>query len=58
MRQRKLLLPPFHGEAIEQYTQLIGDAVEREIDRWPLGKPFALCRRRGPGIRVHRSRAP
>ena len=43
MRQRKLLLPPFHGEAIEQYTQMIADAVEREIDRWPLGKPFALA---------------
>ena len=45
MRQRKLLLPPFHGEAIEQYTQMIADAVEREIDRWPLGKSFALAPR-------------
>ncbi|HSS03905.1 MAG TPA: cytochrome P450 [Solirubrobacterales bacterium] len=45
MRQRKLLLPPFHGEAIEQYTQMIADAVEREIDHWPLGKPFALAPR-------------
>jgi cytochrome P450 family 135 len=43
MRQRKLLLPPFHGEAIEQYTQLIADAAEREIDRWPVGRPFALA---------------
>jgi len=45
MRQRKLLLPPFHGEAIEQYTQSIADAAEREIDRWPLGTPFALAPR-------------
>jgi cytochrome P450 len=45
MRQRKLLLPPFHGEAIEQYTQTIADAAEREIDRWPLGTPFALAPR-------------
>jgi cytochrome P450 len=45
MRQRKLLLPPFHGEAIEQYTQMIADAAEREIDRWPLGTPFALAPR-------------
>ena len=43
MRQRKLLLPPFHGEAIEQYTQLIDDAAEREIDRWPIGRPFPLA---------------
>ncbi len=45
MRQRKLLLPPFHGEAIERYTAMITDATEREIDRWPLNKPFALAPR-------------
>ena len=45
MRQRKLLLPPFHGEAIEQYTQMIAEAAEREIDRWPVGEPFALAPR-------------
>ncbi len=45
MRQRKLLLPSFHGEAIEQYTQMIADAAEREIDRWPVGTPFALAPR-------------
>lgn len=43
MRQRKLLLPAFHGEAIERYTQMIADAAEREIDEWPLGEPFALA---------------
>jgi cytochrome P450 len=43
MRQRKLLLPPFHGEAIERYTQAIADATEREIDTWPLNAPFALA---------------
>jgi cytochrome P450 len=45
MRQRKLLLPPFHGEAIEQYTQMISEATEREIDGWPIGTPFALAPR-------------
>jgi cytochrome P450 len=45
MRQRKLLLPPFHGEAIEAYTQMIAAATEREIDRWPVGRPFALAPR-------------
>jgi cytochrome P450 len=45
MRQRKLLLPPFHGEAIEQYTQMISEATEREIDDWPIGTPFALAPR-------------
>jgi cytochrome P450 len=42
MRQRKLLLPPFHGEAVERYTQMIADVAEREIDSWPTDKPFAL----------------
>ena len=32
MRQRKLLLPPFHGEAIAAYTRQIAEATEREID--------------------------
>lgn len=45
MRQRKLLLPPFHGEAIEQYATMIERATEREIDRWPLGQPLALAPR-------------
>ena len=45
MRQRKLLLPAFHGEAIERYVQMISDAAEREIDRWPLGRPMSLAPR-------------
>ena len=45
MRQRKLLLPNFHGEAIENYRQSIADAAEHEIDRWPVGRPFALAPR-------------
>jgi cytochrome P450 len=43
MRQRKLLLPPFHGEAIDRYSAMISQAAEREIDRWPLNRPFALA---------------
>ena len=45
MRQRKLLLPPFHGEAIDAYTQMITAATEREIDGWPIGESFALAPR-------------
>jgi cytochrome P450 len=45
LRQRRLLLPPFHGEAIEHYSQMIRDVTEREIDRWPIGRPFALAPR-------------
>jgi cytochrome P450 len=45
LRQRKLLLPPFHGDAIERYTQMISEATERELSRWPIGSPFALAPR-------------
>jgi cytochrome P450 len=45
MRQRKLLLPPFHGEAVARYAQMIADVTERELDRWPLGRPIALAPR-------------
>jgi cytochrome P450 len=45
LRQRRLLLPPFHGEAIERYQRMIATATEREIDRWPIGRPFALAPR-------------
>ncbi len=45
LRQRKLLLPPFHGEAVERYSQMIADAAEREINSWPVGRPFALAPR-------------
>ena len=41
MRQRKMLLPAFHGEAIEQYVQMISDVTESSIERWPTGRPFA-----------------
>jgi len=45
MRQRKLLLPPFHGEAVQRYTEMIAEAADREIDSWPVGEPFALAPR-------------
>jgi cytochrome P450 len=45
MRQRKLLLPSFHGDAIARYAEMIADAAEREIERWPVGTPFALAPR-------------
>ncbi len=45
MRQRKLLLPPFHGQAVQRYVEMISAVAEREIDSWPLGEPFSLAPR-------------
>ncbi len=42
MRQRKLLLPPFHGERIQRYGELIREVTMREMTSWPVGVPFSL----------------
>ena len=42
MRQRKLLLPPFHGERMRAYEAVMREAADREIDSWPVGEPFTL----------------
>jgi cytochrome P450 len=48
MRQRKLLLPPFHGERVRRYRELIVEIARREMASWPVGEPF--------GIRPHTQR--
>jgi cytochrome P450 len=45
LRQRKLLLPPFHGEAVARYVEMIAEVADREIDGWPVNQPFALAPR-------------
>ena len=42
MRQRKLLLPPFHGERMQRYGDLMREIAERDIADWPRGVPFRL----------------
>jgi cytochrome P450 len=42
LRQRKLLLPPFHGDSIQRYGELIREIAERDMETWPAGEAFAL----------------
>ena len=42
MRQRKLLLEPFHGKNVQRWEATIRSVTEQDIARWPSGKPFAL----------------
>jgi cytochrome P450 len=42
MRQRKLLLPPFHGERMREYEDVIVEATRRDMASWPLGTPMRL----------------
>jgi cytochrome P450 family 135 len=42
LRQRKLLLPPFHGDSVVRYGELIGEITEDNMQGWPVGRPFPL----------------
>jgi len=41
-RQRQLLMPPFHGERMRTYGQVICNITEQVMNQWTLGKPFAV----------------
>jgi cytochrome P450 len=45
LRQRRLLLPPFHGEAIERYREMIHAAIDDELDGWSSGQEVHLADR-------------
>ncbi|MEA3035035.1 MAG: cytochrome family [Sphingomonadales bacterium] len=40
--QRKLLLPPFHGERMQGYGEKMSEIAAREIESWPTGIPYRL----------------
>jgi len=42
MSQRKLMLPPFHGERMRGYEQVMAEVAAEEIDGWPAGEPYAV----------------
>jgi cytochrome P450 len=44
LRHRRLMLPAFHGERMRAYEQVMGEATDRAIDAWPVGRPFPLLR--------------
>jgi cytochrome P450 len=42
LRERRLLLPPFHGERVGRYRELVAEIAAAEIERWPRGEQFPL----------------
>jgi cytochrome P450 len=42
MSQRKLLLPPFHGESVRRWVDVMAEATAREVATWPAGRRIAL----------------
>jgi cytochrome P450 family 135 len=45
LRQRRLLLPPFHGERMREYEQVIVAATKRDMASWALNEPMRLSER-------------
>ncbi|NWF62530.1 MAG: cytochrome P450 [Fischerella sp.] len=41
-RQRQLLMPPFHGDRMRAYAQVINKVTEEIISQWQIGKPFCV----------------
>jgi cytochrome P450 family 135 len=42
MTRRKLMLPSFHGQAVQADAEMMAEVAGQEIARWPVGEPFAL----------------
>ncbi len=42
LRERRLMLPPFHGERMRRYAQIMAEAADREIATWADGEELAL----------------
>jgi cytochrome P450 len=42
LRQRKMILPAFHGERMHAYGQAMIDLSHESVDRWPVGERFPI----------------
>lgn len=42
LRERRLMLPPFHGERMKAYGAVMRDATLRALATWPVGRAFPV----------------
>jgi cytochrome P450 len=42
IRQRKMMMPAFHGERMHAYGRAMIDLTHESIDTWPVGAPFPI----------------
>jgi len=42
LRERRLLLPPFHGERMTRYGEVMRDVTLDSMSRWPLDQVFSI----------------
>ena len=45
LRQRKLMLPPFHGSRMQSYRDMVAAIAREHIATWPRGAPFPIAPR-------------
>jgi cytochrome P450 len=42
VRMRRVMSPPFHGDAVRKYEETIAELATTEVRRWPVGETFAI----------------
>jgi cytochrome P450 len=42
LRERRLLMPPLHGERMQAYGDAMREITEASMARWPTGRPFPI----------------
>ena len=42
LQQRKRMLPPFHGESVKRYRDVVREIAAAEVERWPIDEPFPV----------------
>jgi cytochrome P450 len=45
LRERKLMLPPFHGERMRAYRDTIAKITARDMAQWPVDRPLEVAPR-------------
>jgi cytochrome P450 len=45
LRERRLMLPPFHGEELAGWRETMARVAEEELDRWEPGRPLKTLER-------------
>jgi cytochrome P450 family 110 len=41
LERRRLMLPPFHGDRMHEYGEVMAEVTSRALDSWPRDRPFA-----------------
>ncbi len=45
LRERRMMMPPFHGDRMRAYGETMREVTERALAGWPIGTPFPLMPR-------------